>query len=59
MGSDSIPPNYFGCKYKLRSCLCTHAFHRTDSKDPNIRVLGGSMPATETHPARTIHKDGM
>ena len=36
MGSDSIPPNSFGGEYKLRSSLCTHAFHCTNSKDPDI-----------------------
>ena len=33
IGSNSIPPkNSFGWEYKPRSSLCTHAFHRTDSK---------------------------
>ena len=60
MGSNSIPPkNSFGWEYKPRSSLCTHAFHRTDSKDPDIHVLDGWMPATKTHPACTIHEDGM
>ena len=49
----------FGWEYKPRSCLCTHAFHRTDSKDPDFHVLDGWMPATKTYPARTIHEDGM
>ena len=44
---------------KSSSSLCTHAFHRTDSKDPDVHVLDGWMPATKTHPARTIHEDGM
>ena len=26
---------------KPRSSLCTHAFHRTDSKDPDVHVLDG------------------
>ena len=54
-----FPQNSFGWEYKPRSSLCTHAFHRTDSKDPDVHVLNGWMPATKTHPARTIHKDGM
>ena len=34
------------CEYKPRSSLffllmCTHAFHRTDSKDPDVHVLDG------------------
>ena len=60
MDSNSIPPkNSFGWEYKSRSSLCTHAFHRMDSKDPDVHVLDGWMPATKTHPARTIHEDGM
>ena len=51
--------NSFGWEYKPRSSLCTHAFHRTDSKDPDVHVLDGWMPATKTHPARTTHEDGM
>ena len=47
MVSGSIPPNSFRWEYKLRSSLCTHAFHRTDSKDPDIHVLDGWMPATK------------
>ena len=39
------------------SSLCTHTFHRMDSKNPDIHVLDGWMPATETHPACIIHKD--
>ena len=54
-----FPQNSFGWEYKARSSLCTHAFHRTDSKDPDVHVLDGWMPATKTHPARTIHEDGM
>ena len=41
---------------KLRSSLCTHAFHRMDSKDHDIYVLDGWMLATKTpsmhHPRR-------
>ena len=33
--------NFFGREYKPRSSLCTHAFHRTDSKDTDVHVLGG------------------
>ena len=51
--------NSFGWEYKLRPSLRTHAFHGTDSKDPDIHVLGGWMPATKTHPACTIHEDRM
>ena len=54
-----FPQNSFGWEYKPRSSLCTHAFHRTDSKDPDVHVLDGWMPATKTHPACTIHEDGM
>ena len=28
----------FRCEYKPRSSLCTHAFHRLDSKDPDTHV---------------------
>ena len=28
-------------EYKPRSSLYTHAFHRTDSKDPDVHVLDG------------------
>ena len=42
MGSDSFSPqNSFGLEYKTSSNLRTHAFHRTDSKDPDIHVLDG------------------
>ena len=45
--SDSIPAkNSFGLVYKLMSSLCTHASHHTYSKDPDIHVLDGWMPAT-------------
>ena len=54
-----FPKNSFEWEYKLRSSLCTHAFYRSDSKDPDIHVLDGWMLATKTHPACTIHKDGM
>ena len=36
-----FPQNSFGWEYKPRSSLCTHAFHRTDSKDPDVHVLAG------------------
>ena len=53
---DSIPQKLFGWEYRLRSSLCTHAYHCTDSKDPGILVLDGWMPATKTpsihHPQR-------
>ena len=44
---------------KPRSSLYTHAFNHTHSKDPDIHVLGRWMPATKTHQACTMHKDGM
>ena len=31
----------FGSEHKLRSRLRRRAFHRTDSQDPEIHVLGG------------------
>ena len=34
-----FPPKSFGWAYKPRSGLRTHAFHRTDSKHPDIHVL--------------------
>ena len=46
-----FPKNSFGWKYKLRSSLCTHAFHRTDSKDPDVHILDGWMPATKNTPS--------
>ena len=52
-----FPWSYHG--FWPRSRLCTHAFHCTNSKDPEIHVLDGWMLATKTHPACTIHKDGM
>ena len=53
-----FPQNSFGWKYKPRFSPCTHAFHRTDSEDPDIHVLDQWMPATKTYPACTIPKDG-
>ena len=50
MGSDFIPLNSFGWEHKPRCGLCTHAFHCTDSKDPDIHDLDRCMPATKTHP---------
>ena len=54
-----FPQSAFGLEYKPRSSLCIHAFHRTDSKDRDIYVLDGWMPATRTHPACTTREDGM
>ena len=54
-----FPKNTFGWEYELSSDLHTHAFHHTNSKDPDIHVLDGWMPATKTHPACTIHEDIM
>ena len=42
VGSDSIPPQTLSDESKAskpRSSLRTHAFHRTDSKDPDVHVL--------------------
>ena len=54
-----FPQNSFGWEYKPRSSLCTHAFHCTDSKDPDIHVLDGWTQSTKGHPACTIHEDRM
>ena len=54
-----FPQNSFGWEYKRRSSLSTHAFHRMDSKDPDIHVIDRWMLATKTHPACTTHEDGM
>ena len=54
-----FPQNSFRWDYKPRSRLSTYTFHRTDSKDPDIHVLDGWMPATKTHPACTILVDGI
>ena len=39
MGSDDIPQKTLS--HKPKSSLCTHAFHRTDSKDSDIHALDG------------------
>ena len=54
-----FPQNSFMWEYKLRSRLCTYAFHRMDTEDPGIHVLDRWMSATKTHPACSIHEDGM
>ena len=54
-----FPQNSFGWEYKPRSSLSTHALYRSDSKDPDIHNLDGWMPETKTHPACTIHENGM
>ena len=46
-----FPQNSFGWEYK--TSLCSHVFHPTDSKDPDIYVPEGWMTATKTHPAST------
>ena len=46
-------------KNSLMSSLSTHAFHHTDSKDPDMHALDAWRLATKTHPACTIHKDGV
>ena len=37
-GSDYPPLNSFRCQWKSRCSQCTHVFHRTDSKDPDIHI---------------------
>ena len=49
----SLPQNSFRWEYKLRSCLCTHAFHPTHSKDPDIHVLGESRQQKHTQHAQS------
>ena len=39
MGSDPIPPKTLSDESIPRCILCIHAFHRTDSKDPDVHVL--------------------
>ena len=34
-------PKTLSHEYKPRSSLCIHAFHRTNSKDPDIHALDG------------------
>ena len=41
MGSNSIPPKTLSDESINRSSLCIHAFHCTDSKDPDVHVLDG------------------
>ena len=52
-----FPPKSYGWEYKLRCSLCTHAFHLTDLKGPDINDIDGWMPATKAHPACTIHEE--
>ena len=54
-----FPQNSFGWEFKPRSSLCINAFHCKNSKDPDIHALHRWMPVTKTHPACTIHEDGM
>ena len=54
-----FPQNSFRWEHKPRFSPCTHAIHRMDSKDPDIHVLDGWMPATKTHPPNTIHEERM
>ena len=51
-----FPQNSWRWEYKVRSSLCTHSFHHTDSKDPDIHVLDRWIPVTKPHPACTIHE---
>ena len=44
MGSDSIPQNSFGLEYKARSSLCSYAFHRRNSKNPDVHVRHQKHP---------------
>ena len=46
IGSGSSPVS-FGREYRSRFCLCTHAFHRMNSKE-------GWVPTTETNPTCTV-----
>ena len=48
-----FPQNSFKWEYKPRCSLCSHAFHRTDSKDPDIYVVDGWMPATKKNKKKT------
>ena len=50
--------NSFEWEYRLRSSLCTHAFHCMGSKDPDIHALTNEC-WLKTTPACTIHEDGM
>ena len=59
MGSATIFPKLFRTEYKPRSSLCTHAVHRTESKDPDIHVLDEWIPVAKTHSVCTIHEDGL
>ena len=43
-----LPQNSFKWEYRPWSSPCWHAFHHTDSKDPDIHVLDRWMPATKT-----------
>ena len=52
-----FPKNSLRLECKPRSSLCTHAFHRMDSKTPDIHALDRWMLETKTHPAYTIHED--
>ena len=54
-----LPQNSFRWEYKPRFSLCSHAFHRRDSKEPDIHILDGWMLAAKTHPAYTIYEYGM
>ena len=42
-----FPKNSFEWQNKLRSSLWAHAFHGTNSKDPDVHVLDSWMPATK------------
>ena len=47
MGSGPFSPKTLPNETINQGSLCTHAFHRTDSYDPDIHVLDGWMPATK------------
>ena len=57
--SDSTSCSSFGWEFKPKFDRCTSAFHRRDSKDPDIHVLDMVMLTAKTHPPYTIHEDGM
>ena len=52
-----FPPNSFGWEYKPKSSLCTHAFHRTDSKDPDVHILDRWILATPPPLPKQTHSN--
>ena len=47
-----FPKHPFGREYKPRSSLCTHVFHRMDSKDPDIHAPDGNKNTPSMHHPR-------